>query len=241
MPDEAIQTPSATAPGPQAPAPDPKATPPAGQASQPIESPPVQPGSTGNTKAAKDAAPVLTGVADAPAEPAAGAEPPKDAPPPAVADVSGWIPEGYRATEAELAYFADVAAAGVGPEQGKALALLHVKHGQALMEARRQEIAKAKDGFAREIRADPDFGGHRLDETLHCANSALMRYGPDVAPLLKALDVDGHPALIRFLARIGKRDQEGRSPVDVRPPRGSDTPKPLEDVFEGLLAKKPAV
>jgi len=80
-------------------------------------------------------------------------------------------------------------------------------HGRAVEEQSRQSaewIAQAK--------ADPDFGGDKLDENLGIAKKAITEFGSDgLRELLDSpLGLGNHPEVIRFMVKVGKAISEDR-------------------------------
>lgn len=55
-------------------------------------------------------------------------------------------------------------------------------------------------------RADPDFGGEKLQENLAIANRALEAYDPqgEIRAMLAETGYGNHPALVRFMVAIGR-------------------------------------
>ena len=55
-------------------------------------------------------------------------------------------------------------------------------------------------------RADPEFGGDKLDESLATANRVFAAYDPqgEIRTMLTETGYGNHPALIRFFVAIGR-------------------------------------
>lgn len=66
-----------------------------------------------------------------------------------------------------------------------------------------------KAEWADASRADPEFGGDKLNENLAVAKSALEKYGtPELLQLFESSGLGNHPEVIRFLYRTGKTTTE---------------------------------
>lgn len=113
------------------------------------------------------------------------------------------VPEGLEVDEAVMGEFKEYAAAnGFTRQQVQDLLNLQSKAGLRALES----MSMARQGWRREIAADPDFGGEMLPRTITEANQVLKSYDKDgsLAALLTESGFGDHPAVIRALARIGR-------------------------------------
>lgn len=86
--------------------------------------------------------------------------------------------------------------------QGKALA-------QAA-EAQTKAWTTLQDEWQGKVKADPEIGGAKLQDTLASVGKLVTEYGTD--ELREALDVTGagnHPAVVKFFAKMASRLTEG--------------------------------
>ena len=75
-----------------------------------------------------------------------------------------------------------------------------------------EEQNRQTDEWIKTAKADPEFGGEKLDENLGIAAKAVKEFGSD--GLRELLDsphgVGNHPELIRFLVKVGRAVSEDR-------------------------------
>lgn len=65
-------------------------------------------------------------------------------------------------------------------------------------------LNEAVKNWEAEVRADPEYGGDKLDATLANAQKVLKDFGdPGLAQLLQTSGLGNHPALVRTFAKIG--------------------------------------
>jgi hypothetical protein len=75
-----------------------------------------------------------------------------------------------------------------------------------------EEQVRQRNEWAKEAKADPDFGGDKLDENLGVAKKAIEQFGSDgLRDLLEgSTGLGNHPELIRFMVGVGKALSEDR-------------------------------
>lgn len=94
-----------------------------------------------------------------------------------------------------------------GLSQEEAQALLQSEHEAVDTYAKGQnEAFKATQGrWLEETKADPEFGGAKLEESIRYAEAAVAKFGdPELKEALNATGLGNHKTLVRMLARIGK-------------------------------------
>lgn len=93
---------------------------------------------------------------------------------------------------------------------GEAMQKLVDKVSPVLHQQTQSRVAAMIEGWAEETFADPDLGGENFDATAASVMKALSVYGsPELRTLLSPPENGGtglgnHPALVRFLARVGQ-------------------------------------
>ena len=87
--------------------------------------------------------------------------------------------------------------------QDKAQATLD-KLSVAYKETISQKIAEVREGWANESRANKEFGGDKLNETLAIAKKAEAYGGDEFRALLKETGLGNHPVIIKTMYEIGK-------------------------------------
>lgn len=66
-------------------------------------------------------------------------------------------------------------------------------------------IAEVQQGWIQASKADPEFGGAKLNESLGLTRKALDKVGsPELVTLLNDSGLGNHPEIIRVLAKVGK-------------------------------------
>ncbi|MCC8189344.1 MAG: hypothetical protein LIP77_01735 [Planctomycetes bacterium] len=152
-------------------------------------------------------------------------------------------PEGFKPLpEAEQSLRAHVTGKNLPPKEAaaetQALADLYVKTRQNENAALLAQLEDTKREWARELAADPEYGGANLAQTGKDANHGLRHYAPDLIPLLAEWNLERHPALVRHFAKLGRNLKENRSPRAEKP--GHRRPKTLVDAKEEMLAREEA-
>jgi hypothetical protein len=181
----------------------------------------------------------LLGTAEEkPADPKADPEKKPDAEadkPVTPADYKLTLPEGLKADDALVSKFLDGAAKGklsndtvqaliseLGPEVAS-LSKLATEYASAV-----QQFQDMNKSWQSECKADPDFGGAKLPDTLAAVRKAWdATLSPDhVKALDAALDLTGagnHPAILRAFHALASRLGEG-GPVQGRPAGAARSP-----------------
>jgi hypothetical protein len=148
----------------------------------------------------------------APPEPSAPKEP-EATPTPETPTFQLKIPEGVSLEEAHLASIKEFASAN-GLSEEAAQALLEREAGEVTGAATKAEgkLHDQVQGWVREIEADKDFGGARLDVSKLNAERALTSFWPgDFVSQLKDSGLLYQPEFFRGLARLGAALGEGGS------------------------------
>lgn len=137
------------------------------------------------------------------AEQKAGQEPePKPAAAPQEFDPTAIkVPEGVTADPALMQDFGKlVGELNLSQDQAQALVDLQVK----ALQAQENQFVELRKSWVEEIKADPKYGGERLESTLQDA-TAVMRRFDESGEVLKTLQVSGfgdNPGIIKMLANI---------------------------------------
>lgn len=81
----------------------------------------------------------------------------------------------------------------------------------AMAEKQRAQIEEIRTEWEDSARADKEFGGDKLEESLASAKKALDAFGtPELRTLLNDSGLGNHPDVIRFMVRAGKAISEDR-------------------------------
>ncbi len=163
--------------------------------------------------------------AAAPADPAA----PPAVEPPAPISYEFTYPDGTTPPAAEdLKPFTDLLNdARVAPEIGQKLIDLHLAEQNKLI-GRLETQAQAtwtdtRKEWVDQIKADPELGGNRFQTAIGLAKEVIQRFGGDesqLGELRNVLNLTGagdHPAVARFLYRIGMALREPQTPAVGQP------------------------
>lgn len=115
------------------------------------------------------------------------------------------LPDGVEIDEAALAQatpvFKDI---GLTQDQAQKLVTQYAALQQAAAQAQVAQFQQVKKDWAAAIKADPEFGGEKLAQTLGAAKAVLVKYGDaQLRSDLKEWGWANHPGLIRMLAKVG--------------------------------------
>ena len=115
--------------------------------------------------------------------------------------------EGYEFDPRTLAAFSEVAKE-LGMPQDSAQKILD-KMAPAMAEKQQAQMEEVRNGWAESSKADAEFGGDKLTESLASAKKALDAFGsPELKTLLNETGIGNHPDVIRFMVRAGKAISE---------------------------------
>lgn len=157
--------------------------------------------------------------------PAAGQPPKLDASKPG--EIVLALPEGsHLDAKAVERIVADAKARGLNQEQAQDLLKRENDAVAGYVKGQTDAYANEQTAWMAAIKADPEIGGQKFDESVTLAKRAVDAYGSDA--FKKALNDTGlgnHPELVRVFARIGKtitQDDKilapGRMPAAKRSP-----------------------
>lgn len=135
---------------------------------------------------------------------------------PAPADYELTLPEGFSADDETTAAFKALAAEN-GFSRETAQKLVDLQTG--LMARHGQRQTEITSQWARESRADKEFGGAAFDRSVGEARAALKAFAsPELRAFLNDSGLGNHPELIRAFVRVGRAMAEdgrvaaGRAP-----------------------------
>ena len=115
-------------------------------------------------------------------------------------EIDSQVHDAYSEAARELDLSQDKA-------QGMFNKVMSTLHKRGLEEQERQS-----NEWIKEAKADPDFGGEKLDENLGIAKKAVNEFGSDgLRDLLESqMGLGNHPEVIRFMVKVGKALSEDR-------------------------------
>lgn len=149
------------------------------------------------------------------------------APPVPEAYADFTVPDGFEAIPGLMDEFKTTARnLKLSQDQAQSLINLQVKANQAQAEG----WTRQRQEWRAQLSTDAEYGGERFTHTVDQAKAALTAYDPgdDLRNLLVSSGFEDHPAVLKFLARVGQASQkEG----DVHTGRGGARAddKPLMD------------
>lgn len=116
------------------------------------------------------------------------------------------VPEGVELDKALMEEFVPIAKeANLTQEQAQKLADIYTKKMQASAEGQQEAWTEIRKGWVSEFKADKEIGGARVDETVTTAKHAMKEFGsPELTEALNMSGLGDHPAVIRFMYRVGK-------------------------------------
>lgn len=149
-------------------------------------------------------------------------------------------PETYE-LKAEGAEEADIEATeafakehGLTNEQAQAVLDQNLAKAVSFQEAQDAAFEKQKAEWADAVKADPDLGGDKLDQTIELSRLAMDKFADQsFADMLNETGLGNHPELVRMMSRIGQVMKEGSG---ANPPAATTTPnseKTDEELFYG--------
>jgi hypothetical protein len=117
-------------------------------------------------------------------------------------------------TKGRIDAFADTAREmGLTQKQYQSLIEYDINRAQQLNDVAVESWDRQVDGWRQSAKTDKEIGGEKFAENLKVAESAIKQFGdPDLRALLKSpspenpngLAIGNHPAVLRFLNRVGK-------------------------------------
>ena len=199
---------------------------------------------------AADAAPVAAAAPAEPQAPLLAGDPPAEAAPaeikteaaPETLDYVIELPEGAAVDETRLAsYKGALKDAGLTQDQATKLTPFLLTQMQAIQQEQLNAWADTTKAWRSAVEADPEIGGTNLRASL--VNAALARdtYGsPEFKALLADphLGIGNHPAVVRFLAAVGKAAGEDQRGIERNAGTAGDlTNKSAEAVGARVFSK----
>jgi len=171
-----------------------------------------------------------------PAAPAAAA--PADPAAPAAPEITITLPEGETVDQPRLdAYVGALKEANLTQEQADKLTPFLLGQMKALQEQQIAAWADTTKAWRTQVEQDPEIGQGKLRESLLAAARARDTYGsPEFKTLLADpnLGFGNHPAIVRFLAAVGKAmGEDMRGPGITRPataPNGDGRDRSIDAV-----------
>ncbi len=96
-------------------------------------------------------------------------------------------------------------------DQAQKLADLGLKHGQKAASTQVEQLAKARETWANEAKADKEFGGEKFGENMATAKKAVDAYASSaLKDLLNQTGLGNHPEMIRLFHKVGQAISEDR-------------------------------
>lgn len=120
-------------------------------------------------------------------------------------------PEGAKYDEKLMGEFLPIAKElGLNVKQVQSLTAWQTKVSAGIQAAQEKVAADRQAANVAALKADPEIGGAKYDESMAFAKVALRRFGsPELAKLLtENPDLGDSPAMARFLVKLGKAQRE---------------------------------
>jgi hypothetical protein len=133
------------------------------------------------------------------------------------------LPEGIKMDEKALEQFSPLAKE-LNLSQENAQKIIDVMSAKVKRDAEvnKEAFQKLQQGWAKQVKNDPDIGGDNFKQNANIANRALNQFGgEEVAGILKDSGLQNHPGLVKMFVKIGKaigddsfsQDEKGESTV----------------------------
>jgi len=150
-------------------------------------------------------------------------------------------------TDEALSAFKEVAAkAGLSQEQFQMLAEFDARNAVAAQTAAAEQHREVIDSWKQSVVTDKDIGGENLPETRQNAKAAIDKFAdPELKSLLLSATEDNpdgtglgnHPAVMKFLNRIGKALADPDFHDGEEPPKSRDT---LRNMYPSMYKEEAA-
>jgi hypothetical protein len=116
------------------------------------------------------------------------------------------VAEGVALDETTLGEFKGVAKdLNLPQDSAQKLVDLATQMSQRWADQFTNQVTETRQGWLDASKADKEFGGDKLGESLATAKRAIDAYGtPELTQLLNETGIGNHPEVIRFMARAGK-------------------------------------
>lgn len=140
-------------------------------------------------------------------------------PPETYADFT--MPEGVELDAAAVEQFAPVFKdLGLTQDQAQKLVDIEASRVQASEAGQVEAFNQLIDGWKNESLNDSEFGGDKFEESIGQAQKAIGEFGsPELKKLLDEHGVGNHPAMVRFMVKVGQTLKED-SPGGGKPTGG---------------------
>lgn len=117
------------------------------------------------------------------------------------------LPEGFELDEKVNADFVEVVRElNLTQDQSQKIVDLYA----GMVEQNKAEADEMVNGWREEAANDPEIGGEKFQENLGVARTAVKQFGDNTfRDMLNTTGVGNHPAMLKFLHRVGKELQEG--------------------------------
>lgn len=140
-----------------------------------------------------------------------GGEKPKAEGPPEKYEFT--LPEGMALDEAALGKFEPVLRdVGLTNEQANKLAGVFAEIRNADLQSSQQAYAELTTGWRDAVKADPEIGGAKFDASIKMAGAAMAAFAtPELHEVLNNTGLGNHPAVVRFMTKVGAALQEDKT------------------------------
>ena len=115
--------------------------------------------------------------------------------------------EDFPVPEENLKSFTAAARkAGLTKEQAEAMLNWHKGFHGDVVKAQGQRMQALVTGWQKQIMADPEIGGEKWKESVAASRKALAAFDTEgeLRNLLKEMNADYHPAVVRVISRVGR-------------------------------------
>lgn len=148
-------------------------------------------------------------------------------------------PEGFEIDETKATEFSTLASdLKLSQEGAQKLVDYHSKALKAAKDENNTGWQAIEDGWVKEAKADPEFGGVEFDANLAIAGRAVKAFGDDAfTQALVTTRVGNHPAFIRFMWKLGKEIGEDGA-YNGGSPKGGGSQRDADVLFGDVKLSK---
>lgn len=116
------------------------------------------------------------------------------------------LPEVYKLDDATLGAFKDFAKSkGLTQEEAQGALGIFAKHFESAVQANVEAFKAASAEWANQTKADKEFGGAKFEASKVLVGTAMEQFADaDFIQLLNQSQLGNHPAVFRFLAKVGQ-------------------------------------
>ena len=138
------------------------------------------------------------------------------------------IPEGFEVSEEALSQFKEIAKQhGLTQDAAQNLLNLHT----SILQSQAEAYAAQRAEWAATVKADPEIGGPKFQDTLAACRAAWSKFGsPELLQFLEESGLGNFPPLVKAFAKVGMAVRE----AGFTPQRGAAATDPEQEFLSKM-------